>query len=171
MDAEYRKLEGIAEDECILEPLGPEHQSMANDQWTWIENELNTSTASFIVVAGHYPVYSIAEHGPTQCLVDQLKPLLIEYNVTLFMSGHDHTFEYIEEDEYSIGYIDTGGSHECNPSTVHLSDIPANSLKFHGCNDGGFTQVHVDENGLYVNYYFGNDTNIQFTTPIFKPRM
>ena len=31
----------------------------------WLEDTLKASTASFLVVAGHYPVWSICEHGPT----------------------------------------------------------------------------------------------------------
>ena len=171
MDVDYCKYVGIPDKDCYLDPKGPEDVSVSDEQWTWIEKELNSSTASFLIVAGHYPVWSIAEHGPTQCLVDKLRPLLIKNNVTLLITGHDHTFEYIQEDEYpDLGYIATGGTHECNPSTKHESDIPAGSLKFHDCNNGGFTRVHIDNNGLFVDYYFGNDTKPYYKTKTFSPR-
>ena len=86
-----------------LPPSGPASLAMAETQWQWIEQTLSSSTADWIIVAGHYPgiynniyiytalsinslsahtVWSIAEHGPTQILVDQLRPLLQKYNVS-----------------------------------------------------------------------------------------
>ena len=65
----------------------------SDQQWTWIEDTLRSSTAHYLLVGGHYPVWSVAEHGPTQCLVDRLKPLLEKYHVTAYISGHDHNLQ------------------------------------------------------------------------------
>ena len=40
---------------------------------------------------------SVCEHGPTAILVSQLKPMLEQYNVTGYASGHDHCLEYLDE--------------------------------------------------------------------------
>ena len=83
-------------------PPGPASHSRAEDEWQWIEQTLSSSTADWIIVAGHYPgvctphfslslicislctdtVWSIAEHGPTKELVDRLRPMLQKYNVS-----------------------------------------------------------------------------------------
>ena len=49
---------------------GPADEEFANKQWAWIEDQLQSAAASdYVIVAGHYPVYSICEHGPTSTLV------------------------------------------------------------------------------------------------------
>lgn len=52
-------------------------------------------SAPYLVVGGHYPIYSVAEHGPTQCLIDRLRPLLYKYNATTYLCGHDHNLQVI----------------------------------------------------------------------------
>eukprot|EP01035_Chromulina_nebulosa_P023116 gene23116-29953_t len=69
---------------------------LAKAQWDWIEEKMKASTADYLLVAGHYPVYSVCQHGPTQTLITNLKPLLTQYNGH-YLSGHDHCMEHIVE--------------------------------------------------------------------------
>jgi tartrate-resistant acid phosphatase type 5 len=55
-----------------------------------------TFRAPYLLVNGHYPVYSVAEHGPTQCLIDHLRPLLHQYHATAYICGHDHNLQVID---------------------------------------------------------------------------
>ena len=61
---------------------GWDRKAETDAQLAWIEATLRNSSAPYLVVAGHYPVHSICEHGPTAALVDHLQPLLEQYNVT-----------------------------------------------------------------------------------------
>jgi hypothetical protein len=46
-----------------------------------------------LLVAGHYPVYSMGEHGDTDELKNYLVPLLEKYHVNAYFNGHDHFSE------------------------------------------------------------------------------
>lgn len=59
-------------------------------------------SAPYLLVAGHYPVYSISEHGPTQCLIDRLKPLLYQYRASAYLCGHDHNLQVKNNDAFSM---------------------------------------------------------------------
>ncbi|CAJ0930149.1 unnamed protein product, partial [Mesorhabditis belari] len=38
----------------------------------------------------------MSSHGPTQCLVDRLKPLLEQFSATAYFAGHDHTLQLMK---------------------------------------------------------------------------
>ena len=148
---------------------GPHDQSFADDQMAWIEDQLQgASGAEYIIVAGHYPVYSICEHGPTSCLVSQLKPLLEKYEVSAYLNGHDHCQEHIEVN--NIAYHTMGSAHVNDPSTAHKSAIPDGSLKFHvGTSDGkgGFGIISIDGEGLHAQHVTASGKVI-YSAPVVK---
>lgn len=45
---------------------------------------------TWLLVAGHYPVFSMGEHGDTSELKTYLLPLLQKYKVHAYFCGHDH---------------------------------------------------------------------------------
>ena len=67
-----------------------------------------------------FTVWSVAEHGPTQLLVDRLRPMLIKYNVTAYISGHDHDMQHLHEKNQSVEYFVIGAGHDTNPSVDHI---------------------------------------------------
>ena len=149
--------------------LGPEDPELAGTQMEWIEATLNASTAEYIVVAGHYPVYSICEHGPTSFLVDNLKPLLEKYKVAAYMNGHDHCAEHIDIGD-GVQYHTIGSAHENNDDTSHKDTIPSKALKFHtGVGKGGFASAKVDASGMTI-YHRDGDGKLLYTAPAILPR-
>ena len=79
---------------------------------------------------GHYPVYSIAEHGPVQQLVDELKPLMEEHGVAMYLDGHDHNAQHIN-DGSGVEYLVVGAGAPVDANTANADKIPEGALKFY----------------------------------------
>ena len=154
---------------------GAADAALANAQLAWIEATLKASTADFLVVAGHYPVYSICEHGPTPYLQEHLKPLLQQYKVTAYMNGHDHCAEHIAVpgDSAHVDYHTIGSAHENSDNTKHESSkyTPKHALKWHtGKGDGGFATVAASKAGGFVVAHYDGDGKLLYTAPARQPR-
>lgn len=138
---------------------GPDNPQVAETQWDWIENELKNSMHSdYVIVGGHYPVWSIAEHGPTGCLVDRLRPMLLKYNVTAYFSGHDHNLQHIQESNTSLDVFVIGSANVVDPSIDHMDSVPADWVKFYYAqlgSLGGFAYVSVTSDRLQLTFASG----------------
>jgi len=67
------------------------------EQIVWFEKELKDSTEDWKIVYFHHPLYSSAgRHGSDLQLRGVLEPLLVQYNVSVVFSGHDHVYERIK---------------------------------------------------------------------------
>eukprot|EP00658_Telonema_sp_P-2_P071488 TRINITY_DN60749_c0_g2_i1.p1 TRINITY_DN60749_c0_g2~~TRINITY_DN60749_c0_g2_i1.p1 ORF type:complete len:311 (+),score=55.16 TRINITY_DN60749_c0_g2_i1:39-971(+) len=146
----------------------------AETHWEWINQTLAGSTADFLLVAGHFPVWSICEHGPTSQLVSRLKPMLEAHSVTVYLSGHDHCAEHLTEGK-GVEYHGIGAGILCDPSTKHAASVPEGALKWHynagllGVLEGAFGHVMVSETGLVVTHY-GSKGQVLYTAPAIPPR-
>ena len=110
-------------------------QILANFYFKNLESRLKTiseSSVPYIIVGGHFPVYSAAEHGSTKCLVDRLAPLLHKYKVSAYLCGHDHNLQHISNTflNHTVEYMIAGPNSVNHASSEHLTNIPVNSLKF-----------------------------------------
>lgn len=133
-------------------------------QWAWLEQQLSGSTADHILVGGHFPVYSVCEHGNTPTLIEHLKPLLEQYNAH-YMHGHDHCMSHMKETGSTVNYILTGMGDTCCYEASNKENIPADSLKFYLAKDNngslidgskitaGFTSFVASKSDLIVKYY------------------
>lgn len=147
---------------------------VAEDQWAWLEATVLKSTADYLIVSGHYPVWSVCEHGPTPQLVSRLKPLLEEARVSVYLSGHDHCAQYLDEG-LGVQYHGIGASHDICSSTSHAKDVPLGSLKWHlalpedAYEQGAFGHVSITDSGLMVSHYDSKGNKL-FSGPVVQPR-
>lgn len=157
-----------------FDPLpGPESKQRAKESYEWIEAQMKASTADYLLVAGHYPVYSVCSHGPTSFLIDNLVPLLEKYNAH-YLSGHDHCASHVEDK--GVSYILSGVGDTCCYKAKHLQDVPTDSLKYYlalGHNPSraktGFVGFVANSTGL-VSTYYDQDGAELFKASTISPR-
>ncbi|VDK43991.1 unnamed protein product [Cylicostephanus goldi] len=156
----------------------------AERQWRWIEKNLKTSKADYLFVAGHYPIHSMASHGPTTCLRKRLDPLLRRYHVSAYFSGHDHTLQHIVYpigDGYEMHYVVSGAGSRSDHSTKHLGTIPAQFLMFRypvgwnpisnwGFTYGGFLYMEITKNSASLQFITGSNVTM-YRTKIYPRSM
>ena len=127
---------------------------MDPDQLKWLEDELKKSSEKWKIVFFHHPLYSSAgTHGSQLKLRAVLEPLFIQYNVSLVLNGHDHTYERIKPQngiqyfvEGSSGQLRSGDLRKGSPLTAFgndteqtfmLMEIDGDNLTFNTINRGG----------------------------------
>jgi len=89
------------------------HPMQANwtSQLQWLEETLKSSTADYLWVVGHYPVYSQCEHGPTHKIIREVLPLMSKYKATGYIAGHDHCSGYYFDD--NMAFVIAGAGKQC----------------------------------------------------------
>lgn len=156
------------------DPLPYKSKLSAMEQWTWIETQLSESTADYLFVAGHFPIYSVCEHGNTQNLIDNLEPLLLKYKASGYLAGHDHCMSTVKDIKTDLYYIVTGNANFCCTKPSHINDIPSDkNLQWYIAGKeidtrGGFSTITITDktNGLYVNFYDQNGKFLHKTDSI-----
>jgi hypothetical protein len=83
---------------------------MDKEQLAWVEKELQESNENWKICFFHHPLYSSARtHGSETKLRAAIEPMLIKYNVSLVLNGHDHVYERIKP-QNEIQYFVEGSS-------------------------------------------------------------
>ena len=107
--------------------LHPDKVDASTTQWLWLETQLTQSTADFLWVAGHYPIYSAGSDGTTPLLVSKLLPMLKRVNAH-YISGHDHMHEHIVED--GVNMFVTGPGKFCCYDPIKINTVPLEAIQF-----------------------------------------
>ena len=94
--------------ELKLSQLPPQGQDtpLAQEQLAWLKGRMENSTADYLWVGGHYPVWAIGQDPPTG-VNGILRGLLNEHEAQYF-NGHEHDFEHLREEGTKVNYICTG---------------------------------------------------------------
>jgi len=152
-----------------LKPQGPKNTTEADEVWKWLENKLSICKSDYLIVAGHYPVYSGGMHGSTKCLQERLQPLLERYRVSAYMSGHDHSMQHIKSPgEGGVHYFVTGATSPVEDKLQHLDGVYKDTKFFwtnyldHG--KAAFTYCEITEKNMKVDFVTSQQVVIHTAT-------
>ena len=91
---------------------------MEPQQLVWFEKELKSSTEDWKIAFFHHPLYSSAgRHGSDLQLRNRLEPLLVNYNVSVAFTGHDHVYERVKPQK-EVTYFVTGSGGKLAPGDL-----------------------------------------------------
>ena len=80
-----------------------EQELRINNQLEHLEEMLSQAVQlanepTWLIVTGHYPIFSSGSHGDSYELKQYLLPLLQKYKVHAYLCGHDHISEHLSYD-------------------------------------------------------------------------
>ena len=128
------ELELLLFDSCIMAG-NPADPGTAEAQLAWLGERMANSTADYLWVGGHYPVWAIGNDPPTG-VNPILRPLLHKWEANYF-NGHEHDLEHIREEGSKVNYISTGAGHFCCYPDTNLGTVPQGSIRFATSGRGG----------------------------------
>ena len=62
-------------------------------QINWLRDKLEQSKAQYKIVVGHHPLYTGGEHGRSRRNYNHLASLFDEFQIDLYICGHDHDLQ------------------------------------------------------------------------------
>lgn len=137
-----------------------EVQKTLDDQLGWIKRTLGSEACqdtTFIVVFGHHPLFSVSRKGnkgnTSENLRNKLIPLLDEFFVDAYFSGHEHDLQALtrtEADKHSISFIVSGSSSKLRKKLYDRKVDGINS--WHERKVIGFTITEVKEDSMITRF-------------------
>ncbi|MBN2445048.1 MAG: metallophosphoesterase [Spirochaetales bacterium] len=116
--ADATKIEFIALDSNII----MEGNSLADSQDEWLHEVLSVSDADWKIVYAHHPLYSNGDHGNNEEMIIALGTLLGEYNVDLFIAGHDHDLQVLKPVS-GVHYFVSGAAGKTRDTTIRENTL------------------------------------------------
>ena len=106
----YRFEQGIAEFLVLDTGPSPDGGKVAGEQLAWLQGELARPAAPWRVAYGHHPIHSSGLHGASPALITGLEPIFRDGGVDLWLCGHDHHLEVLDDGVAPLEVISGGGS-------------------------------------------------------------
>ena len=75
----------------------------------------------------HYPTWSIAKHGPSKCLVEKLPKFMEKFQVSAYISGHDHNLQLIKKN--GLLFATSGAGAYVDKSTRNMDKVGRDNVK------------------------------------------
>lgn len=120
-------------------------------QALWLSDQLNQSDCNpsthWVIVNGHYPIWSAGIYSDSSTLKRKLLPILHEYGVQLYLCGHEHLHEVLYDGK--VVQVVSGASAEPRSGRT-FKDHPNMIWGASGKSIMGFIHVTVTKDSLQV---------------------
>jgi len=140
----------------------------------WLKNALdNSKSFDTIFVIGHHTIVShMSGRSRSKCM-SLVNLLLLDYKVTCYISGHDHTLQYSiynsVERKHTIHYLISGaGSNVYKKSNQNItSKSIKNNFYWNDANAGFLTLSLYSDSFLFQ--FHDSKSNILYSSRVFSP--
>lgn len=136
------------------------HKEERDAEYAWLKAELaKPRTTPFVACVAHHPVYTNGVHKDNPILIKDIEPLLRQYKVDFWISGHDHDLQHLEFANHPTSFVVSGGGGaELVDWTVDPSTRGPYGGKMLGFSDLEATRDaiilrHFDQNGKEVHAF------------------
>jgi hypothetical protein len=120
------------------QPLGPitggvrffalDSRTFDPEQLRWFEQSLDVTGSRWKIVFFHHPIYTSGRYQTAaRTLRSVLEPLLVEGDVDVVLSGHEHFYERIQP-QRGIAYFVEGASGSLRPNDIRKTDLTARAF-------------------------------------------
>lgn len=115
-------------------------------QTAYIDSVLSKSSADFIIVVGHHPMYTGGKRSRRENRIKELlEERFINYNVDLYIAGHEHDLQFINPE--------TGTYHVVSGAGSKLRETGDMEHTVYAESVNGFVCVSVTEGVILLDYY------------------
>jgi predicted phosphodiesterase len=141
-----------------------------NKQIKWFKNILKNSKADWLIVLGHYNLFSHGYRNINTEMYNIIKPLLEKYNVDMYICGHCHNLQHLDCND--VNYIVSGSFSKTSILRDKLNYIYhkitfTDSSKIVNTNfisnSNGFTIHEINDNNMKISFVDSNNTIIYET--------
>lgn len=139
----------------------------------WIDDTLaeQSKIATWVLVAGHYPIYSVGVNGDNSILLEELYPILVKHNIHAYIAGHDHTNQFIPMNDGITHIVSAQGAGRgpFGPEGVKYYGISKSTPYItHYSAECGFAYVKMNDDFMNVTFVNANG-KITYTGVLSNP--
>lgn len=118
---------------------------------------------TWVLVAGHYPIFSAGPNGDSLELQTYLLPLLQHYRVHAYLCGHDHISEHLQYNDMEFFVAGAGSMTDQLGGGSNLA-----KLRWSGTSYSAFAYVDATPTSLTVGYVDINGT-LKYNYTLYNP--
>ncbi|MCD4790987.1 MAG: metallophosphoesterase [Bacteroidales bacterium] len=127
--------------------LANNNNILSDEQLLWFMNDLEIHTdypRKFVFA--HKPLYSGANNGVREKLIEQIDTLLVQYNVTAFFGGHYHCYERLSEKDI-VHFVSGGGGAPLMDLKNNIPQLQVHETTYH------YMTLKLSESAVLITVY------------------